>query len=373
MACQYHALQVKVRKIYNCLVCALLPLNMPLTPSETEEADDLILAMSFDEGPRKEEARAALARWAGKDVERLAYIEGHDKVEASLQSNLIELRNLYSRPSLHNADVRRLTAAKGRSRSRTRSLGLGLGAGAAALVSVISFINPTFSTQSVQTEVGRQLEFEMTDGTRLFLNTDTALEIHNRLRSRDVELKYGEVMFSVVHSDIRPFHVRAAHLDIEDTGTRFAVRSAPQLTTITVAEGTVTVFSEEMKDDARISANEGVKVGSNHVLVPMTNGAVTQSFAWTRRRIEFTMEPLEDLVADIQRYRVGRIVFADAKAKTYPVTGNFSIEDPDRFLRTLADAAPISVHFDSHGTVVISSAVERAHVYQDTRSLNRKP
>ncbi len=330
---------------------------MPLTASETEEADDLILALSFDEGVRKEEAQVALARWAGTDADRLAYIKGHDVVEDSLQSNLAELRTLYSRPTLHSLEPGpRAQSVKNRPARRYGYRAMAMAASAVAIAAVAVSINPALSTQVVKTEVGGRLHVAMGDGTQLLLNTDTALEIQNRLRSRDIELKRGEAMFSVVHRDGRPFHVHAGDLDIEDTGTRFAVRNDSQRTAVTVAEGTVSVFSDKTGASLQISSNEGVTFDRKHGFVPMPRTEAGHALDWTQHRIEFTMLPLDKLVAEIQRYRSRPIVFADGKARTYPVTGSFSNEDPDHLLKMLADVAPVTVRFDAQGQAVISSA-----------------
>lgn len=54
--------------------------------------------------------------------------------------------------------------------------------------------------------------------------------------------------------------------------------------------------------------------------------------AWQQRRLFINDRPLAELIAELDRYRVGRIFLSDAQLKNLHVTGMFSLADPDAAL-----------------------------------------
>ncbi|VFT39080.1 transmembrane sensor [Pseudomonas aeruginosa] len=58
----------------------------------------------------------------------------------------------------------------------------------------------------------------LADGSKLFLDVDTQVQVRYAERTRDVLLKKGEVFFVVSHDPARPFRVGSG--DSRVTGTR---------------------------------------------------------------------------------------------------------------------------------------------------------
>lgn len=59
---------------------------------------------------------------------------------------------------------------------------------------------------------------------------------------------------------------------------------------------------------------------------------LAQSSAWQQRRLFISDRPLSEFIAELSRYRIGRIFLADAQLKNLHVTGVFSLDKPDEVL-----------------------------------------
>lgn len=106
------------------------------------------------------------------------------------------------------------------SRSRHRwTIGIAIAGLAAASAVAWKLTAPTYSTG-----VGRQMVAQLSDGTRIRLNTDTALKVRFDKGVRRVELRRGQAFFDVAHDRAHPFIVVAGDTVVRAIGTRFDVR-----------------------------------------------------------------------------------------------------------------------------------------------------
>jgi len=86
---------------------------------------------------------------------------------------------------------------------------------------------------------------QLSDGSRIDLNTDTELSIQYTWTARSVKLERGEALFSVVHNPEKPFEVIAAGGRIQDIGTRFNIYRQADRVSVTVLEGEVSVAAKQ--------------------------------------------------------------------------------------------------------------------------------
>ena len=70
---------------------------------------------------------------------------------------------------------------------------------------------------------------------------------------------------------------------------------------------------------------------------------VDAATAWQRGKLIFNRRPLENVVAELQRYRTGRIMILGDRLKTLEVTGVFDLDDTDRILRTIEETTKARV------------------------------
>jgi transmembrane sensor len=321
---------------------------MPLTQSEKEEADELLVSLKYGDTSEREQARIALEAWSRNGVEHNAYLCEQESAEALLDTLAPALRHRYTR-RIESAVAEVVSVRSIRRPALYVPLVL---ASVAVAACALWVSNPLFSQQTGVSPVGKQVTLTLDDGSEALLNTNSSVRFERRLRSREVLIERGEVFFSVVHNAWRPFRVHAGRTEIEDIGTRFSVRLLDDGVNIAVLEGRVAVTPTEDVGPLTLTANEAVWTDGNQVELRPDVGALV---AWKDRRLDFDDAPLTEVVLELRRYRSAPIVLADARAGRARISGGFSSADPDRLLKTLPAVAPVTVSFKTDGTAVIAS------------------
>ncbi|MFD1330762.1 FecR family protein [Methylopila musalis] len=189
------------------------------------------------------------------------------------------------------------------------------------------------------TGVGGFETVTLDDGSRADLNTDTALAVRFTPQERGVELLRGEAVFDVTPDPRRPFVVRAHGVSARAVGTRFFVRAdgdAP----VGVAEGRVEVSTS----DGAVEIGAGEVASAIGGRAPRIEKAdVAEAMAWLDGRLVVSGQPLSRVVAELDRYRSGRIVVLDGALANQRFSGTLDIRDTDDALDVLAASMRLSV------------------------------
>lgn len=194
-----------------------------------------------------------------------------------------------------------------------------------------------------RTAMGEQRTVALSDGSTVQLNTDSALSITMTDDARRLTLHRGEAFFTVALDSSRPFEVTADHAVIRALGTAFNVRTERDHTTVTVAEHGVKVMLES---DASVDvlAGERIQYHHNQWLGSVEQTDMTRTLAWRRHRLMFDHDPLPVVLAELSRYRSGRLVFLrDPSLNELLVTGSFDTDRLDRFLPALEESLPVRI------------------------------
>ncbi len=196
------------------------------------------------------------------------------------------------------------------------------------------------------TAVGDRKRVALADGSVVVLNTATAVSVDYSAKERRVVLHDGEALFEVAKDADRPFIVVAGDVEVKAIGTAFVVRLKRVFENVTVSEGTVEVkmgaTTGKSWPPIRVVAGQQLDVsgGDGFRLRAVDTDAAT---AWQRGKLIFNRRPLESVVAELQRYRAGRIVILGDRLKTLEVTGVFDLDDTDRILRTIEETTKARV------------------------------
>jgi transmembrane sensor len=196
------------------------------------------------------------------------------------------------------------------------------------------------------TAVGERLTVTLADGSVLHLNTDTALAVDVTAEHRRVRLYRGEAYFAVAHDRSRPFEVDAADGIVRAVGTAFDVRRDGEAVTVAVAEGRV----EVRRNGPPKPPGESVLLGPGEGL-HYTAGApsarrrvdVNSLTAWRQGRLVFADRPLRAVVAELDRYRPGAIVFLTSAIAEERFSGVVSLADTDQALAAIESTLPVDV------------------------------
>jgi len=195
------------------------------------------------------------------------------------------------------------------------------------------------------TAIGEQRTIALPDGSMAYLNTDTAIDISFSDRRRVVKLLHGEALFEVTKDETRPFDVLALDGKATAVGTAFAVAIADERAIVTVTEGIVRVTSPDGSFDGASTLLAGQQISYRRGGTP---GAVRTldaeaATAWRQGTIAIRNLPLAAALAEIGRYRPGRIVLLGNGARYAPVTARLSLSDVDGGIDALAATHGLTV------------------------------
>lgn len=198
-----------------------------------------------------------------------------------------------------------------------------------------------FLLADLRTAVGEQHVATLPDGSVVHLNTDTAIAVTYAERERRIDLLQGEALFEVKPDQQKPFRVLAQGGMTQAVGTAFVVQAHEPRTSVTVTEGTVEVSTI---DGHGRQAGPSIAVHKNE-LTHYSPGEAPQAVSssdshtvtsWTRGAIVIQGQPFAQAMAEIDRYRPGRIVvFADV-SRAKPVSGRFMLTSLDDAITALA-------------------------------------
>jgi transmembrane sensor len=226
--------------------------------------------------------------------------------------------------------------------------------------------------EGMVTGIGEQRTLTLEDGTRITLNTDTRVTVDYDARARTVELKRGEALFEVAKRANWPFIVKVGDRQVRALGTSFVVRHDTRALAVTLVEGSVAVAPLDVPDSevsaVRPPAIAGESAGqadgqprSGRIdtiayLAPgqrLTFGAdtppkldlpeVEKITAWRRGLADFERTPLADVVAEMNRYSVVKLVVEDPRAAAIPITGVFRTGDVSSLAAAVARAYHLQV------------------------------
>lgn len=189
-------------------------------------------------------------------------------------------------------------------------------------------------------DVGEIAGSALPDGSRVDLNTDTALALHFTDRERGVDLLRGEASFDVVADPARPFVVHANGLDVRAVGTRFFVRADGTESPVGVSDGRVEVAT--VGRHVLVSAGEALRIAGD-APAAVAKADIERRMAWKGGRLLFSDQPLATVLHELERYRRGRILLLDARAGERRVTGAFDPHATDDALAVLAATMGVRV------------------------------
>ncbi len=191
------------------------------------------------------------------------------------------------------------------------------------------------------TSIGVRTSVDLADGSRITLNTDTAIAIDMADDGRRVRLFRGEAWFDVAPDAARPFTVDTPMGTVRVTGTRFNLRITDGKADVNLAEGRVSLTDRRLGDALTLTPGESAQLTAAGISPPkpFDRTAVT---AWLRGQFVFYDTPLSSVVAEINRYSPGRIVIAKDALRDLKVSGVFRTDAPGAALRAITDTLPLS-------------------------------
>ncbi|EHK65371.1 FecR domain-containing protein [Achromobacter arsenitoxydans] len=194
-------------------------------------------------------------------------------------------------------------------------------------------------TADLRTATGERRDWILDDGTRVVLNTGSAVDVRFTATERRLVLLAGELLLTTGKDAVRPLLVQTPYGDVQALGTRFSVRLNEPGCQVAVFEHAVEIRPRHGQP-LRLDAGQAARFTEAGADTPLAANA--DDTAWEQGMLVVRNQRLTDVVAELGRYRPG-VLRCDAEVANLRLTGALSVSDTDSALRVLAARLPVKV------------------------------
>lgn len=236
------------------------------------------------------------------------------------------------------------------------------------------------------TKMGEKLSHTMTDGSTLWLNSSSKIQVDYSDTFRRIKLLEGEAHFEVAKDSTRPFEVYADDRLVRAIGTAFSVYKRKNSIDVLVTEGTVelaivdtsllvipddyygvkiaetsestlqdTVQVDAIVSIAKVTKNLGELTAGQRISIPIEDeklsdvikvdtSEVTRFLSWKEGKLVFAGESLEEVIQEITRHTQVKIDVIDPQLKSMRIGGQFQVGETDTLFHVLESGFGISVN-----------------------------
>ena len=315
------------------------PLNSPDGADEALDAAVILRASEWLARLGADDAsdadRAACARWRAEHPK-------HELAWNRLNDCDGRLRSLPRDVARHALRESASGARQGR-RRLLQLLGLGVVVGGVAYA-VRGTQAWQLATAAHSTATGDIRDLTLPDGTRVVLASASAIDVRFDDNERLLVLRAGQILVTTAPDPAlaaRPFRVRGRDGVVQALGTRFSLRQDDATSSVAVFEGAVEVRPTYAgSSPTRVDAGQGATFNADRVQAP--EAVPDSDAAWTRGMLVADNMRLDDLVAELARYRSGHLA-CDPAVGDLRVNGIFPLRDTDRALHNLTLALPVAI------------------------------
>jgi transmembrane sensor len=191
----------------------------------------------------------------------------------------------------------------------------------------------------LSTGTGETREATLSDGSRIWLNALSALNVRFDARQRLLQLHAGEVLIDTAKDLGRAFWVETEQGRMRALGTRFSVRQNDRSTVLNVYEGAVEASNRQGESQV-VQAGQQLVFSAGRLNT--ATAADPSREAWRRSVLLADNLPLGELIEQLRQYRPGHL-HCDPAVANLPVMGSFPLRDTDQALRLLEAALPIRI------------------------------
>ena len=203
-------------------------------------------------------------------------------------------------------------------------------------------------SKTFQTDKTNLANQQLPDGSSIFIDAKTNLNIEFYKGKREVTLNDGRVMFEVAKDDNRVFIIKSGDINIEVVGTKFEVIHKKDITTINVEEGIVkTYFSSYFFD----KQNEKLLTKENSITYSNFQGNINNQekinpekiALWRENLISLNKVSLKDAFDEFSKYNDISTSFSSKEVENYLITAEFSSTQFEIFLKTISKIYPLKI------------------------------
>jgi transmembrane sensor len=231
------------------------------------------------------------------------------------------------------------------------------------------------AVDTYETDIGEQAAFELADGTRIALNTNSRVTVSYSASNRMLYLDRGELHITVARDKLRPLSVLVGDRVVQAVGTEFNIEiTGEQRVELVVTEGVVMVGIDAGSAAAGnlqgplvltqtatpVAAGQEVVIDSNDdpeepvATEDIDADDIAVKLSWREGNLIFRGESLEEAVSEVGRYTEVQFIFLDEESKKVRVAGLFKAGDVEGLLAALRQNFDISYEWVADDKIALS-------------------
>lgn len=287
------------------------------------QASDWMIRLSED--PHDEELRRRFEDWLSADPQNVLDWEEMSHTHALLGTLTPAARK--PRPTIRPG----------------RALAWGVGLAACVALLILSGALPRIGADAV-TGTAEIRTLTLADGSTVTLAAHSAIDIDLSERERRIRLIEGSAFFEVTPDRGRPFRVFTPDLTTSVLGTAFEVAIRKDASTVAVQSGSVRVQAADghrVADRLRRGETVLVREGGGSVLGRQAPDQVAE---WRSGRLAVNDRPVAEVVETLSSYFPGLIVLRGDSLAAEPITGIYTLAQPEAAVEAIAAAQGASVY-----------------------------
>jgi transmembrane sensor len=321
--------------------------SQPPTDPVAEKAAQWIVRLTADDETERANARAGFEAWKQADPRHL---EAAARMQAFMGQVQAVRDGAGSNPKAGRIALNAafmLNRKPHRAKRIGAALAIAFALGAPAWLTLQSY-PASYLMADLRTAIGQWETQTLTDGTRITLNSASAVNLRFDDKRRALELVKGEILVDVARDTARPFLVETAHGNIRALGTGFVVKREEDATVLTMLESRVSVQTAKQRTVLESTSTDGtfISAGQRVRITPDGLGEVQDidahgiSNAWKFHQLVVQDRPLPDVLDELGRHRPGRIQYDRAQLENIKVSAVLPLDNTDRALQLLLTSFP---------------------------------
>ncbi len=194
-----------------------------------------------------------------------------------------------------------------------------------------------YLSTDLRTGIGERREVALADGSQLWLNSGTRVDIEFTAQQRLIALREGEILVTTAH-DSRPLRVQSPHGLMQALGTRFSVRSDRDASVLAVFDGAVELQCAGRS--VRLYAGEQCRFDAVGADAPVL--AEVRREAWTRGLLVADNLRLDEVMHELSQHHRAHFAVAGEVA-ALRLVGTYRLDDIEHTLAAVQQTLPVVV------------------------------
>ncbi|MEM9820415.1 MAG: FecR domain-containing protein [Bacteroidota bacterium] len=215
-------------------------------------------------------------------------------------------------------------------------------------------------TLSIHTQAGEKKEWQLPDGSKVWLNENTRIEYAASFQPRTLKLE-GEAFFEVVRKETLDFVIESGNTQTSVLGTSFNLRAYPEeeRVELLVNSGKVAFGNIEKTGEALVleKGSVGVFDRPSQTLQRLATKDAN-AMAWKTEILEFENTPLTTVVPILERYFGTEIQASNPNIMNCHLTGKYTQPNMEQMLMVLSFNLNLEVETQDKGYVLKGAGCE---------------